>query len=181
MLKSKRFVIVSILVAVVLVAGVALTGNAVFAQDGPDGQGRKGALVTRVAEILGIDQQTIEDAFKQAQSELRQERMENWLQKLIDEGEITQEQADDFTAWLEDKPADMPSVGPRMLDRLVEEGKITQEQADEYLEWLEARPDIPMPRPQRPNNSHRPSGNRPGSGAAQGQMQGFMPSSGPAI
>ena len=85
------------------------------------------------------------------------------LQKLVEEGKITQAQADEYTAWLESRP-DIPELkdafredreGKRQaalddwLNKLVDEGKITQAQADEFEAWTQARPDnIPPVGPQ---------------------------------
>jgi hypothetical protein len=85
MWQSKKSVIVTLLGAVVLVvssvgAGCASTGNG--GEGLPDmpnstGNGGEGLLgmsnniLARVAEILGIDQQRVEDAFTQAQTEIQ--------------------------------------------------------------------------------------------------------------
>jgi len=63
MWKSKKFILIAVLTAVVVggtIGGIALahTGN------GDDSQPK--TLMTRVAEILGIDQQKLEDAFAHA-------------------------------------------------------------------------------------------------------------------
>ncbi len=145
MWKSKKFIVVAALIAVVLVTA---TTGIVLAQDGDNSTGTHPALLARVAQILGIDQQKLEDAFKQAMSEKREQLKETFDQKvqsLVDQGKITQKQADDFNAWLKAKP-DIPIVGLRNLQKLVDEGKITQQQADEFKAWLKARPDLPLPK-----------------------------------
>ena len=102
MWKSKRFIIVAVLVVVMAIGG---TAGIALAQDGNDGeQGRRGALLARVAEIAGVDQQVLEDAFKQAQKEMREEALDMRLQKLVDEGRITQEEANAYKSWLQSKP-----------------------------------------------------------------------------
>ncbi len=144
MRKSKKFVLISVLVAVLFIGGTigtTLSLNAAFAQDGHDG--KRGTLFSRVAQILGIGQQDLENAFQQAQRELRSEALDNNLQRYVDSGKITQAQADEYKAWIEAKPDGIPPVRPQMLNKLVEEGKITQAQADEYNAWLESKPDIP--------------------------------------
>ena len=50
-------------------------------------------LTSKMAEILGIDEDQMEQAFKQAASETRDERMKNHLARLVETGKITQEQA----------------------------------------------------------------------------------------
>ena len=177
MWKSPKFILAAVLVAVMVIgctAGVALAQEDEARQGwrgalGDDAQSRQGALVARVAEMLGIDQQQLEDAFKQAQSELRQEALDSRLEELVDEGTLTQEQADEFKAWIEARP-DVPRVGPKQIEKLVDEGILTQEQADEYKAWIEARPDVPRlgPRSLSPN---QPDNWRPeGPGRFQGRF-----------
>ena len=174
MWKSSKFIIAMSLVAVMLIGG---TAGVALAWDGGEGQSRNGAriaLMTRVAEILGIEQedltdavrqamaeipgkvagtlgveeQELLDAFKQAGTEMREEALDNRLQQLLDEGELTQEQVAELEAWIDAKP-NMPRVGPGGLQKLVDDGDITQEQADQYRDefkaWAQERPDdIPM-------------------------------------
>lgn len=173
MWKNKKTVLVASLLAVVVLLGVSL--GIVFAQDGPG----KNSELARVAQILGIDEQKLVDAFKQARMESRAAM----LDRLVQEGKLTQEQADqiraweakrpdaspgseEFKAWMQSKPniqmpkpdmkMDRPAKPPvppspeEWLTQLVKDGKITQEQADQYLAWLKARPDIPLPMPKFP-------------------------------
>lgn len=122
MWRSKKFLVVAVLATVVLIGGI---GGAVLAADNGDGSQSK-TLITRVAEILGIDQQEVEDAFTQARSEMQTETLDNYLQNLIDEGKISQEQADQYKTWLQTRP----DVGPYQ---------------QQLKEWQQMRPDVPMP------------------------------------
>lgn len=173
MWKSKKFIVVAVLVAVVLVAS---TAGVVLAQDQNAGAGPRQALLARVAKILGMDQQKLENAFKQAMGEQRaqlKETFEQKLQKLVADGKITQKQADDFKAWLKARP-DIPNVNPRGLKKLLDEGKITQQQLDAFNAWLKARPDMPTPKPDQSK------GPRPGPGFRPGPApQSFPPAPGP--
>lgn len=159
MWRTKKFIVVAALLAVALVAG---TTGVALAQDSKDGTGPRQALLTRVAQILGIDQQQLEDAVKQAMSEQREQIKEKGnqrLQDMVNEGKITQEQLDEFNAWLKAKPdINIHIFGLRNLDKLVEEGKITQQQADDLEAWLKARPELPLP------NEGEFGGKRPGRG-----------------
>jgi DNA-binding HxlR family transcriptional regulator len=103
---------------------------------------RQGVLIARVAEILGIDQQKLEDALKQARPESAKENLDARLQELITNGTLTQQQADELKTWLNARP-DVPMVPPRQLDAALEKGTITQEQVDALKAWQEAKPDIP--------------------------------------
>ena len=124
MWRSKKFIIAVVLALLTVVGG---TSAAVLAaSNGDDNQPK--TLLARVAEILGIDQQKVEDAFAQAQSEMQDEALDNYLQNLIDEGKITQEEADQYKTWWQSKP----DMGP------------LQQQLEE---WQQAKPDIAIPGP----------------------------------
>ena len=58
----------------------------------------------RVAEILELEEDTVADAMEQARQEMHDERVEAWLDKMVESGKITQEQADDYQDWLDDQP-----------------------------------------------------------------------------
>ncbi len=106
--KSKWLIISALAVTVILVAG--LIGGAVFADNGKTATGADpgNTLFAKVAEKLGIDQQQLEDAFNQAQQEMRDEEQTSRLDSLVEEGKITQDQADEYLQWLESKP-DLPA------------------------------------------------------------------------
>jgi hypothetical protein len=84
-------------------------------------------VLVRVAEILGLPQADVENAFEQAMTEQREERQAEMqaardarLQDLIDEGVLTQEQVDEWESWLEAQPNNR----------------------DEMRAWFESRPDM---------------------------------------
>jgi polyhydroxyalkanoate synthesis regulator phasin len=160
----KALLIIIPAVAILLLVGIG--AGAVYAQ-GPvkDGAPRQ-ALLARVAQILGIDQQKLTDAFKQAGGELRDER----LAQLVKDGKLTQEQADQLKAWEAARPADpkanpdafkawmdsrpdvpMPGLKAKIynadhdktLEQLVKNGKLTQAQADQLKAWWASRPSDP--------------------------------------
>jgi polyhydroxyalkanoate synthesis regulator phasin len=138
-MKRIKVLIATGLVAIMLSTSLPLVA---LAQENAAPQSQ-GVLVAKVATILGIDQQKLEDALKQAQGELPKETPEARLQELVAKGTLTQQQADDITAWLNSKPADIPNVRPAELKKLVEQGKITQEQVDALKAWIKARPNTP--------------------------------------
>jgi hypothetical protein len=111
MRRSKKFIMVTALAAVVLVSsitGVVLAQNGDYSQP----EARHEALLERVCEIyqqntgVAIDSEALKDAFAQARSEMRAEALQNRLQALVDEGTITQDEADQWTEWWESKPDD---------------------------------------------------------------------------
>jgi hypothetical protein len=118
MWRSKKFIIVAVLAAVVLVGSI---GGVVLAQNGngDDSQpkAQQQALLDKVCAIYeqntgtAINSEELQKAFDQARDEMRAEALDNHLQNLVEQGKITQEQADQYKAWLEAKP-DVPILGP---------------------------------------------------------------------
>jgi len=112
MWRRKKLIIVTVLAAVVLTASL---GGIVLANGEDDNQpeARYGALLDRVSEIyeqntgVAIEPEALEDAFAQARSEERTRFMQDHLQSLVEQGEITQEQADEFLQWQQARP-DVP-------------------------------------------------------------------------
>ena len=160
--KTKHSLALAIVLSVVLL--LCGTIGIAFAQDGTNPQQD---MMARVAQILGISQQKLTDAFKQAQTEGEVQR----LDKLVQDGKITQQEADQIKAWEAARPdpkADQqkieawmkakpkiaalePPTKPNMeemLAKLVKEGKITQQQADQLKAWEAAKPD-PKTDPQK--------------------------------
>lgn len=86
-------------------------------------------LLDKVAEIYeqntgtAIDPAELEKAFIEAGSSIREERIDAILQRLVEDGRLTQEQADEWKAWWESRP-----------DTAV---------SDEFKTWLESRPELP--------------------------------------
>jgi hypothetical protein len=104
MWRNKKLVIASVLVVGILVlsiSGVALAQA--------EGESSGNSLFARVAAILGIDEQKVESAFNQAQSEMQKEAMAARLKSLVEQGRLTQEQADQYQQWWESKP-DVPDI-----------------------------------------------------------------------
>ena len=126
MWRSKKFIIVAVVAAIVLLVGSI--GGVAFAQTGSTSDGSGKTLLARVAAILGIDQKKVEDAFAQAQREMREEALDNYLKGLVTEGKITQEQADQYKKWWQSRPDITPY-------------------RQQLKEWQETRPDIPLPGP----------------------------------
>jgi len=112
----------------VLLASVGIAAVAHADDESTDQtQNNTTSLMQEVAEIYQantgtpIDAKELENAFKQARNQHRIEIRYNCLDKLVEQGKITQEQADEFKAWLDSRP-----------DILT----------DEFQQWLDSRPDI---------------------------------------
>lgn len=160
---SKRMkVFVAVLVAILmLTVGGAAT---VMADDGSTATenetGRKG-LQARVAEILGIPSDNLTSAFEQAQQEMREEAFIRYLDKAVEEGLITQQEADEIIEWLEQRPESLDRLSPRCffgkalhnrhmwsahrgwseeaLSQAMERGLITEEKAGMIMERWQNR------------------------------------------
>ncbi len=96
----KRWIVVSVVMAAL---AIALTGGAILAQDDSDDDSSK-SFAGRVAEILGLDEDTVADAMEQAKEDMRDEAIKAKLDALVEAGEITQDEADEYLEWLEDRP-----------------------------------------------------------------------------
>jgi hypothetical protein len=115
MRKRKWFIPVAVASAL-LIAGTV--GGALVAADSSasttDSQSqttdRYQALLDRASAIyeentgVAIDSDQLKDALNQAQSELQEEALETRLQNLVDEGNITQEEADSYLEWWQSRP-----------------------------------------------------------------------------
>lgn len=148
---------VSVLAVVGVFAGIA-------AQDGQEDGGKR-SFAERVASILGLEAETVEDAFAQVKEEMVDERSDAYLAKLVEHGKLTQEEADAIVAWKDAKPDIEFSFGEltksekrgwggkgfgrgygsemlsgEKLDYLVEEGVLTQANADSLSAWYDERP-----------------------------------------
>ena len=171
---KKRWIVSSILVGL-LTAGLA--GGAVLAQatdsdsKNTDADGRSSPMsdvIARVAEILGVEQDEVEDAFDQAITEQAEQKASDGLAKLVEMGVLTQEQSDAYQTWLDARPdgafpvtrgfeamrpgfhgkgfrgfgGEIDEKAAGLLAKLVELGKLTQEEADAYQSWLDDMPEI---------------------------------------
>ncbi len=106
---KKNWLIVSVIVGLLT---VAITAGAVLAQGGDeDGKSAIDSFTSRVAAILGLEESVVQDAFTQAKQEVAEDRqaaskarLQDKLDQMVENGSITQEQADDYMAWLQSKP-----------------------------------------------------------------------------
>ena len=102
MWKSKKFILLAVLTAVILVGSIA---GVVYAQEEDEEDASpKAVLLEKVADKLGIDLQQLEDAFTEAIAEIRDEAQLKWLEKAVEEGLITEEEAAEYSEWWSGKP-----------------------------------------------------------------------------
>lgn len=112
MWRSKKLAIVAAVAVVVLAGSI---GGAVVAQNGDGSQpgAQHEALLGRVCQIyqektgVAIDQEVFKDSFAQAQGEMRTEALQNRLQSLVDEGKISEDEAEQYLEWWQSRP-DVP-------------------------------------------------------------------------
>ncbi len=103
---SRRWIMVTVLVGVL---ALGITGGAVLAQGGetegdPLADSTIKGLASRVAEILGLDETQAQDAFKQAVGEMHEEAVQLSLERLVEMGKLTEEQADEYKVWFQSRP-----------------------------------------------------------------------------
>ncbi|MXX91919.1 MAG: hypothetical protein F4Y63_00500 [Chloroflexi bacterium] len=174
---KKRLTVILSVTAVSLLAAVGIFAG-IAAQSTDDDSGRQ-SFAERVASILGLETSDVEDAFAQAKEEIRDERSDGYLAKLVEHAKLTQEEADAIQTWLDAKPdIELTMAGKRglggkgfgghhgslvladdKLDYLVEKGVLTQSDADSLSDWYDAQPDAIiklMPNPSGwKNGGHR--------------------------
>jgi hypothetical protein len=117
MSKKKKIILGALLSAA---AVVGITSGVAFAQDGAEAENSPGAqqdaLLDRVAQIyedntgVAIDPEALKDAFIAARDEMMAEALNSRLDRLVEEGVITQQQADELRDWVESRP-DVPLPG----------------------------------------------------------------------
>ena len=176
----KRWFVVAASVALL---AVGLVGGTVFAAGAPShtignalhqgydhddrrgGKGNGGAIMARVAEILGVEQDTLESAFATARDEQANAKFEERMAALVDDETLTQEQADAANTWFDQRPANSGPLALRLagasdsdkvdnfLARLVEKEKLTQDEADALAAWHDDRPDS-LPEVSRKHGRH---------------------------
>ena len=81
----KRFWIAG-LVAVALV-GALITGGVVWAHGGGGKESGGKNFVSRVAEILELEESDVQDAFKEAKRDIRDERFESRMDRMVEKGD----------------------------------------------------------------------------------------------
>ena len=85
---------------------LAVVGGTAFAQSENGDKGSPlSSFAGRVASILGLDEATVQDAMDQARQELQDEAVQAKLDSLVEQGRITQEQADE---WYQARPEALP-------------------------------------------------------------------------
>ena len=99
---NKRWIIV---LAITGVLAALITGGAVLAQEsGSTEDPPRQSLASRLATILGLEEGVVQEAFAQARRDIRDERFQKRLDRLVAQGRLEQEQADELRNWYESRP-----------------------------------------------------------------------------
>lgn len=107
---KKRWLFVTLLVGAL---ALGVTGGTVLAQEsGTEGGSPMKSFAARVAAILGVDEANVQDAFRQATQEMQDEALQRKLERMVENGRLTQEQADQIRAWYQSRPEVLPPGMP---------------------------------------------------------------------
>ena len=176
MIGSRKWWLLTVAAAAVFAGGLA-GGAALAANDpahggesvlrqgsGPEpashGQENIDAVMARVAEIIGVEPEELEDAFRTARDEQAEVRFNDRIDELMADKTLSEEQGDEAKAWFARRPAKTGPVAiilaitadaervERMLARMVEADVVTQPEADALAEWHTDRPAF-LPEPSR--------------------------------
>jgi uncharacterized membrane protein len=116
-MKKRKWFIPVVMVSVLLIGGI--TGGVVAANNSSSNTAagnqtqatdRYQALLDKACAIyegktgVAIDSGQLKDALEQARSEMQNEALQSWLQDLVDNGKITQEEADQYLEWWQSRP-----------------------------------------------------------------------------
>ncbi|MBM3925384.1 MAG: hypothetical protein FJ320_05260 [SAR202 cluster bacterium] len=66
----------------------------------------------RVAGILGLDKAKVESAFQQAAQEAADEAVRSRLDALVEQGTLTQAEADEIYEWYQSRPEALSKIAP---------------------------------------------------------------------
>ena len=97
--------------ATVVGTSVAFAGSSDGDFDTDGGPGK--IFISKVANILGLEEEQVADAFIQARQEMFQEAQEQRLQQAIEDGLITEEEATQIREWWQDRPDALQNLGQR--------------------------------------------------------------------
>jgi hypothetical protein len=100
------------LLAIIGLLAAVITGGAVMAQETGGEESADPAtpapaattIMGRVAAILGLEEATVEDAFRQARNGQKTEAYRENLDRKVEQGFITSEEADEQFLWFQSRP-----------------------------------------------------------------------------
>ena len=98
---KRRWLLVTIIAGIL---ALGITAGAVLAKGNGDGDSAAKSFAGRVAAILGLEEAQVKDAFTQAANEAWEDRLNSKLDRMVEQGRITQDQADEYQEWFQSKP-----------------------------------------------------------------------------
>lgn len=101
-MKRHRWLAVGLLTGI-LAVGI-MGGTALAHTNGEDGGSPIQSVASRVAEILGLAETDVQDAMDQARSEMQNDMLQHMLDHKVEQGLITQDQADEYQEWYLSRP-----------------------------------------------------------------------------
>jgi hypothetical protein len=125
-IRKRKWFIPVVVTSVLLIVG-GITGGMMAAADSVSGSAvaqnqtasqfeallDKACTIYREQTGVAINATQLKDALEQARSETQGEALETWLQNLVKQGKITQEQADQYLQWWQSRPdVSLPLPGP---------------------------------------------------------------------
>jgi hypothetical protein len=158
MKKHMKFMVIVIASIVILAVGLTTTVLAWGSSNSENGEspGPRQSFISKTANILGLDEEVLADAMKQAGVEMRKEANQRYLQKAVEDGVITAEEADLILEWVQNRPDVLERLRqPRhsrlgirclttkqRLDIAVDNETITEERTAQILESRQDSPAI---------------------------------------
>jgi polyhydroxyalkanoate synthesis regulator phasin len=112
----KLRIIIPIVMAIVAVTTISL--SVALAQENERDDSNASRLAAKVSEILGLDEAEVDDAIKQARREIRYEAIQKKLNTAVENGNLTQEQADEHLNRLQSKPDGIPAIGKPFFGKM---------------------------------------------------------------
>jgi hypothetical protein len=110
-MSKKTKILIGVLAAVVLLAVV----GTVTVMAATDNQTVPKTLQSRIAAKLGISDDQLKNAIGQAQADQRTEALGQYLDKAVQNGKLSQDEANQIKAWWQNRPAALDKVFPGNL------------------------------------------------------------------
>ena len=101
------FAVAALLMGAITVGVVAAQDTGVGENTAEAENSKSTTILGRVAAILGLDEATVEDAFQQARKDQKTEAYREKLDRQVENGRITSEEAEEQFLWFQSRPDSM--------------------------------------------------------------------------
>ena len=150
-MKRPRFFIGLLAVALALgIIGGAVLGRSANA-DG-DSDGTHQSFASRVANILGLAPDKVQEAFDEARRDQQDERLQRHLDQMVEAEKLEPQDDAAIMKWFQERPdAAMilrrgllygAETVQKKLDYLVERGRLSEDEAQAVMTWYQQRPAV---------------------------------------